>query len=74
MNIQSGFTNQMAFLQYHASKLVAVPDYSPKCHPELVGEEIQYTWGLVNIQYRCPPTKKQGKNAFWNLVNECQNN
>ena len=30
-------------------------DRTPKCHPELVGEGIEYCWGLAKLFYRRSP-------------------
>ena len=46
---QADFCNELTLLQYHARKLGALVDRSPKCHPELAGEGIEYLWGLAKL-------------------------
>ena len=42
---------------------------SPKCHAELAGEGIEYTWGFVkNIYRRLPLSHKQSKESFLSSV------
>ena len=42
MKLQADFLNEVTLLQFHAAKLVVSVDRSPKCHPELAGEGIEY--------------------------------
>ena len=42
MKLQQDFTNEITLLQLHAQKLGVSIDHSPKCHPELAGEGIEY--------------------------------
>ena len=46
MLLQKDFTNEVTLLQYHAGELGAIVDRSPKCHPEIAGEGIEYAWAL----------------------------
>jgi hypothetical protein len=40
-------------------------DRSTKCHPELAGKEIEYSWGRAKSVYRCAKlTEKKGKETF----------
>ena len=44
---------------------------SPKCHPELAGEGIEYDWAGVKNHYRCSaPKKKKDAKGFRELVNK----
>ena len=42
MQKQSDYTTEMTLLQYHASLLGVTLERSPKCHPEIAGEGIEY--------------------------------
>ena len=46
MDLQLGFVNEITLLQFHAQKLGVKVDCTPKCHPELAGEGIGYSWAL----------------------------
>ena len=75
IQIQDDFKNEMTLLQYHASKLGVVLDRSPKCHPEIAGEGIEYGWAFSKQEYRRSPiTLKRSKTKFWDLVNSCLDN
>ena len=75
MNQQEDFKNEMTLLQYHASKLDVILDRSPKCHPEIAGEGIEYGWAFSKQEYRRSPiVLKQTKAKFWDLVTSCLNN
>lgn len=44
-------------------------DRTPKCHPELAGEGIEYSWGAAKNHYRRLPMKdKKGKGNFRHSV------
>jgi hypothetical protein len=44
-------------------------DRTPKCHPELAGEGIEYSWGAAKNYYRrLPIADKKGKENFKNSV------
>ena len=69
MNKQRDFVNELTLLQYHGQKLGVVIDCTPKCHPEIAGEGIEYLWGLAKFWYRrAPIAKKQSKDSFRKLV------
>ena len=75
MNMQKDFLNKVTLLQYHASKLGVTLDRSPKCHPELAGEGIEYAWGLAKLLYRRSPlSDKRNKDSFRKLVYKCLSN
>ena len=68
---QADFCNELTLLQYHARKLGALVDRSPKCHPELAGEGIEYLWGLAKLWYRKSPiSSKRSKELSRKLVKE----
>ena len=63
IQLQDDFKNELTLLQYHASKLGVVLDRSPKCHPEIAGEGIEYGWAFSKQEYRrLPITLKRSKN------------
>ena len=69
MTLQKDFTAEMTLLQYHAVRLGVTLERSPKCHPEIAGEGIEYGWGLSKMHYqRSPMSKKQNKASFRKLV------
>ena len=58
-------------LQYSAKKIgekmgmTVVVERSPKCHPELAGEGIEYTWGYSKLCLRrIPISKRRNKKKF----------
>ena len=53
MKLQKDFTEEITLLQYHAQKLGAILDLTPKCHLEIAGEGIKYAWGLLKLDYAC---------------------
>ena len=46
------FQNEQTQLQYIAEKIGAKVKLTPKCHPELAGEGIEYSWGFGKRRYR----------------------
>ena len=74
MKLQTDFTNKITLLQLHAQKLGVSIDRSPKCHPELAGEGIEYLWALAKMFYRRSPiSRKRTKTKFVQLVNDSAN-
>ena len=52
--------------------LGVIVDRSPKCHPEVAGEGIEYSWGCSKGKYRrLPLTDKRRKENFRNSVHQC---
>ena len=48
---------------------------SPKCHPEIAGEGVEYGWALSKNEYRRSPiAKKKSKDSFLKLVRHCMDN
>ena len=71
LQLQTDFANELTLLQYHGQKLGVAVDRTPKCHPEMAGEGIEYLWGLAKMWYRkAPITKKRSKDTFRKLVKE----
>ena len=65
MQLQSDFLNEVTLLQFHAEKLGVKIDRTPKCHPELAGEGIEYLWALAKFFYRQSPIgEKRTKEKF----------
>jgi hypothetical protein len=68
---QPDFVSELTLLQYHGNKLGVLVDRTPKCHPELAGEGIEYVWALAKLHYQNQPLlRKWTKEAFRTLVNE----
>jgi DNA-binding transcriptional regulator YhcF (GntR family) len=66
------FINEETLLQYHGKTLGVTVDRSPKCHPEVAGEGIEYSWGCAKGKYRrLPIADKRKKDNFRNSVREC---
>ena len=71
MKLQSDFANELTLLQFHGSKLGVIIDRTPKCHPEIAGEGIEYAWALSKFFYRRSPIcHKRTKAKFRSLVND----
>jgi hypothetical protein len=69
---QPDFMSELTLLQYHGKKLGVQVDRTPKCHPELAGEGIEYVWSLAKLYYRhYPLVMKRSKNSFRALVDKC---
>ena len=74
MKLQKDFIEEVTLLQYHAEKLGILLDRTPKCHPEIAGEGIEYAWGLAKLYYRRSPIRnKRTKEKFRKLVRESTN-
>jgi hypothetical protein len=69
---QTDFASELTLLQYHGNRLGVIIDCTPKCHPELAGEGIEYIWALAKLYYRHKPlSQKRSKDSFRGLVNYC---
>ena len=63
------FQEEETLLQFHARKLGYLVDRTPKCHPELAGEGVEYAWGAAKLYYRRQPlSDKRSKDKFMMLV------
>ena len=69
---QKDFLHKLTLvLQFHGQRLGVMADRSPKCHPEIAGEGIEYLWGLATFWYRQSPIGgKCTKELFHKLVGE----
>ena len=74
MKLQQDFMQEITLLQYHAGKMGVIIDRTPKCHPEIAGEGVEYAWALAKLKYRrASIARKRNKAKFRNLVRECTN-
>jgi hypothetical protein len=72
MQQQPDFQSELTLLQYYAKQLGVIVDRTPKCHPELAGEGIEYVWAFAKLFYRNKPLRmKKTKGAFQQLVEQC---
>ena len=61
----SDFENEETMLQTKGRDMGMLVDRTPKCHCELVGEGIEYSWGCAkNLYWRQPLKMKRGKTNF----------
>ena len=74
MKLQDDFVNEITLLQFHAEQMGVKLDRTPKCHPELAGEGIEYTWAFAKPFYRHSSIDaKRSKAKFLELVKESTN-
>jgi hypothetical protein len=72
MEKQPDFCQELTLLQYYAEQMGVKVDRSPKCHPEIAGEGIEYIWALAKLYYRMQSIeRKRSKENFRKLVQEC---
>jgi hypothetical protein len=50
MDSQMDFIEEETLLQYHGRQLGVIIDRTPKCHPEMAGEGIEYNWGCGGVR------------------------
>lgn len=63
------FREEKTLLQVRAEEMGISIVRSPKCHPEIAGEGIEYVWGVSKNDYkRQPLEQKRGIDNFLNLV------
>ena len=66
------FVEEETLLEYRGRLLGILVDRTPKCHPEIVGEGIEYSWGCSKGAYhRVPFTEKKMKEKFCPSVQKC---
>jgi hypothetical protein len=53
------FQEEESLLQTMGQKLGVTVDHTPKCHCELAGEGIEYSWGCAKKYYRRLPLKEK---------------
>ena len=74
MKKQEDFVNEITLLQFHAEQMGVKLDRTPKCHPELAGEGIEYAWAFAKLFYRRSSIDaKRSKAKFLELVKESTN-
>ncbi len=62
------FEEEEAMLQAMGCSLGVLVDRTPKCHPELAGEGIEYSWGCAKNYYRRLPLEEKRKKKFMGSV------
>ena len=63
------FSEEDTKLQYTGRKLGATVDRTPKCHQELAGKAIEYSWGCAKSIYGMLKLKdKRGKANYLKSV------
>ena len=68
------FLNEVTLLQEKLSTLGVTVHRSPKCHAELAGEGIEYSWGFCKNAYRrLPICEKRTKDKFKESVRKVLN-
>ena len=66
------FAHEDSQLQFVGKELGLIVDRTPKCHPEMAGEGIEYSWGCAKNHYRnLPIAKKRSKALFLEHVRKC---
>lgn len=66
------FEEEESLLQAMGKKLGVTVDRTPKCHCELAGEGIEYSWGCAKNAYRQKPlSDKRRKDKFRDTVRKC---
>jgi hypothetical protein len=55
------FEEEETMLQSMGTKMGILVDCTPKCHPELAGEGIEYSWGCSKNCYRKLPISEEKK-------------
>ena len=66
------FLEEETLLQYHGRLLGVVVDRTPKCHPEIAGEGIEYDWAAAKLCYRrLRIDNKKTKTKFIESVRKC---
>jgi hypothetical protein len=71
----SDFEEEETMLQSMGRSMGVIVDRTPKCHPELAGEGIEYSWGCAKNRYRqLPLVEKKKKEKFVGSVRLCLSN
>jgi hypothetical protein len=66
------FIEEETLLQYHGKLLGVTVDRTPKCHPEMAGEGVEYSWGCAKGLYRwLSIAEKKKKEKFRDSVRKC---
>ena len=68
----TNFVEEVSLLQSMGQKMGVIVDRTPKCHAEIAGEGIEYTWGHQKNYFHCQPLSvKRSKTDFRKLVTKC---
>jgi hypothetical protein len=68
----SDFQDEETLMQYHGRRLGVKVDRTPKCHPEMAGEGVEYDWAAAKGFYRrLPICEKRSKAKFRESVTRC---
>ena len=59
MNFLVDFAEEETLLQYHGRFLGVIVDRTPKCHPEIAGEGIEYDWAAAKKKVSSPQNPRQ---------------
>jgi hypothetical protein len=71
----SDFEEEETMLQSMGRNMGVLVDRTPKCHPELAGEGIEYSWGCAKNRYhRLPIAEKKRKEKFVGGMRLCISN
>ena len=63
------FSEEETLLLYHGALLNVIVDRTPKCHPEIAGEGIEYDWAAAKQYYRLLRIKeKRRKQSFCKML------
>ena len=67
------FKEELTLLQFRAQQLGVQVCCSPKYHPEIAGEDVEFCWAMSKNAYRKYQLKvKRTKEKFVRLVDKCQ--
>ncbi len=61
MKQMSDFVGEETLLQYHGQMIGVIVNDSPKAHPEVAGEGVEYNWGFSKLLYCHRHIKKKRK-------------
>ena len=71
----SDFEEEETMLQSMGRNMGVLVDQTPKCHPELAGEGIEYSWGCAKNRYhQLPIAEKKRKEKFVGSMRLCLSN
>jgi hypothetical protein len=71
LNLNSDFQDKETRLMVYGKQMGVTVDSTPKCHPEMAGEGIGYTWAGSKQSCRSSPlTLRRNKKGFHVLVRQ----
>jgi hypothetical protein len=66
------FQDEETLMQYHGRRLGEKVNQTPKCHPEMAGEGVEYNWAAAKGFYcRLPISEKRSRAKFCESVPRC---